>query len=130
MRHVADMVAQIAKSCQESAITHKSIMFAVERMKGLTSTVNNSAANQQQIGSDIAMSTRKMSTDIDNIKEACEEQSQWSLQIYNSLDSVTASTHSNLDAARTMEKGVEKLLAQIELLKTEIKQLQISERKA
>lgn len=130
MRHVADMVAQIAKSCQESAITHKSIMFAVERMKGLTSTVNNSAANQHQIGSDIAMSTRKMSVDIDNIKEACEEQSQWSMQIYNSLDSVTASTQSNLDAARTMEKGVEKLLNQIELLKTEIKQLQISDRKA
>lgn len=130
MRHVADMVAQIAKSCQESAITHKSIMFAVERMKGLTSTVNNSAANQQQIGSDIAMSTRKMSADIDNIKEACEEQSQWSLQIYNSLDSVTASTQSNLDAAMKMEQGVEKLLTQIELLKTEIKQLQISDRKA
>jgi hypothetical protein len=29
-----------------------------------------------------------------------------------------------------MERGVEKLLAQIELLKAEIKQLQISDRKA
>ena len=129
MRHVADMVAQIARSCQESARTNRSIMTAVERMKNLTSKVNESATNQHQIGADIATSTKKMSSDIGNIKTACEEQSQWSLQIYNALDMVRESNLGSLESAKVMESGIEKLLAQIELLEREIAQLQISRRK-
>lgn len=128
MRHVADMVAQIARSCQESSRTNSSIMVAVERMKGFTTQVNGSASSQQKIGEEIAMSTERMAADIKTIETACNEQSQWSMQIYSSIDSVRDSADSNLDSAKIMEKGVENLLMQIEKLKAEIRQLQISER--
>lgn len=129
MRHVADMVAQIASSCQESVRTHSSIMIAVERMKAFTADVNSSAASQQQIGSDIAESTGQMTTDIARIKGVCSEQSEWSVQIYNSIDTVRDSTQSSLESASIMEKGVESLLLQTKILKNEIKQLQISDKK-
>jgi methyl-accepting chemotaxis protein len=129
MRHVADMVAQIARSCQESARTNSSIMTAVERMKGFTTNVTNSAISQQQIGSDIAKSTEMMSTDIAKIKGASSEQSEWSMQIFNSIDAVRDSTQSSLDSARIMEKGVDKLLMQTEILKNEVRHLQVSDKK-
>ncbi len=129
MRHVADMVAQIARSCQESVRTHGSIMIAVERMKAFTADVNSSAGSQEQIGSDIAASTGQMTTDIARIKEACSEQSEWSVQIFNSIDTVRDSTQSSLESASIMEKGVENLLLQTKILKNEIKQLQISDKK-
>lgn len=129
MRHVADMVAQIARSCQESARTNNSIMTAVERMKAFTTDVTSSAASQQQIGSDIAKSTEQMAADIARIKAACSEQSEWSMQIFNSIDTVRDSTQSSLDSANIMEKGVESLLLQTGILKKEIKQLQISDNK-
>lgn len=129
MRHVAEMVAQIARSCQESVRTNSSIMTAVERMKGFTAQVNSSAASQQQIGDEIARFTEQMAIDIKSIKDACGEQSDWSMQIYGSIDTVRDSTQSNLDSAKIMETGVEKLLSQIDMLKKEIRQLQISARK-
>lgn len=129
MRHVADMVAQIARSCQESARTNSSIMTAVERMKAFTTDVTSSAASQQQIGSDIAKSTELMAADIARIKDACSEQSEWSMQIFNSIDTVRDSTQSSLESASIMEKGVESLLLQTGILKKEIKQLQFSDKK-
>lgn len=129
MRHVAEMVAQIARSCQESARTNSSIMTAVERMKGFTTDVNSSASSQQQIGEEIAKSTEQMATDISKIKDACSEQSEWSMQIYSSIDTVRDSTQSSLESAKIMEKGVESLLFQTGILKNEIRQLQISDRK-
>lgn len=126
MRHVADMVAQIARSCQESARTNSSIMAAVERMKGFTGQVNSAASSQEKIGEDIARSTAQMSQGIESIKGSCREQSQWSMQIHDSIENVRESTMSNLDSAKIMEKGVENLLSQINLLKREIRQLQIS----
>lgn len=129
MRHVADMVAQIARSCQESGRTNNAIMIAVERMKNFTSQVYRSAENQQKIGSDLASSTEQMAADINLIKDSCGEQSERALQIVNSIDTVRESTQSNLDSAVIMEKGVESLLTQIEVLKREIMQLQISNRK-
>jgi methyl-accepting chemotaxis protein len=129
MRHVADMVAQIARSCQESTRTNNANMIAVERMKNFTSGVNRSAGNQQKIGADLASSTEQMAADIHIIKSSCGEQSEWALQIVNAIDTVRESTQSNLDSAVIMEKGVDSLLTQIELLKKEIRQLQISERK-
>lgn len=129
MRHVADMVAQIARSCQESARTNSSIMTAVERMKSFTNDVTSSAASQQQIGSDIAKSTEQMAADIARIKEASCEQSEWSMQIFDSIDSVRDSTQSSLESANIMEKGVERLLLQTGILKKEVKQLQVSAKK-
>jgi methyl-accepting chemotaxis protein len=129
MRHVAEMVAQIARSCQESARTNSSIMTAVERMKGFTTDVNSSASSQQQIGEEIAKSTEQMAADISKIKDACSEQSEWSMQIYSSIDTVRDSTQSSLESAKIMEKGVENLLLQTGILKNEIRQLQISDRK-
>lgn len=129
MRHVAEMVAQIARSCQESVRTNSSIMTAVERMKGFTTQVNSSAASQQQIGDEIARFTEQMAIDIKSIKDACGEQSDWSMQIFGSIDTVRDSTQSNLDSAKIMGTGVEKLLSQIDMLKKEIRQLQISARK-
>jgi len=129
MRHVAEMVAQIARSCQESGRTNNAIMIAVERMKNFTSEVYRSAENQQKIGSELASSTERMAKDISIINRSCSEQSEWALQIVNSIDTVRESTHSNLDSAVIMEKGVESLLQQIEVLKKEIQQLQISDRK-
>ncbi len=129
MRHVAEMVEQIARSCQESGRTNRSIMTAVERMKGFTSQVNSSAASQQQIGDEIAKFTDQMAADIKSIKDACGEQSEWSMQIYSSIDTVRDSTQSNLDSARIMETGVENLLSQISKLKKEIVQLQVSDKK-
>ncbi len=128
MRHVADMVAQIARSCQESARTNSSIMMAVERMKKLTSQVNTSAANQQQIGEDIANSNEMMGSDIGNIEAACKEQSDWSMQIVQSVDNVRESTQINLESAQIMEIGVESLLVQIDMLRKEINDLQISDK--
>jgi len=129
MRHVAEIVAQIARSCQESGRTNSSIMTAVERMKGLTAQVNSSAASQRQIGDEIARFTEQMAIDINSIKDACGEQSEWSMQIFGSIDTVRDSTQSNLESAKIMETGVEKLLSQIGMLKKEIRQLQISDRK-
>ena len=129
MRHVAEMVAQIARSCQESGRTNSSIMTAVERMKGFTAQVNSSAASQQQVGEEIARFMQQMATDIRSIKEACGEQSEWSMQIYGSIDAVRESTQSNLASAKIMETGVDKLLSQTDMLKKEIRQLQISARK-
>ncbi len=129
MRHVADMVAQIARSCQESGRTNNAIMIAVERMKNFTSEVYRSAENQQKIGSELASSTEQMAADIHIIKGSCGVQSEWAHQIVNSIDTVRESTQSNLDSAVIMEKGVDNLLLQIGILKREIQQLQISERK-
>jgi methyl-accepting chemotaxis protein len=88
--------------------------------------VNTSTANQQQIGGDIANSTGQMAADIELIKAACKEQSECSMQIFSSVDSVKESTYGNLDAAKIMEKGVESLRTQIDILKNEIRQVQIS----
>jgi len=129
MRHVAEMVAQIARSCQESGRTNNAIMIAVERMKNFTSEVYRSAENQQKIGADLASSTERMAKDISIIKNSCGQQSEWALQIVNSIDTVRESTVSNLDSAVIMEKGVDSLLLQIDMLKREIQQLQISDRK-
>jgi hypothetical protein len=104
-------------------------MTAVERMKAFTTDVTSSAASQQQIGSDLAKSTEQMAADIARIKEACSEQSEWSMQIFNSIDTVRDSTLSSLESASIMEKGVESLLLQTGILKKEIKQLQISDNK-
>ena len=57
------------------------------------------------------------------------EQSEWSMQIFNSIDTVRDSTQSSLESAMIMEKGVESLLVQTGILKKEIKQLQFSDRK-
>jgi len=128
MKHVAEMVEQIARSCHESSRTNSGIMAAVERMKSFTTQVNLSAANQQQVGVDIANSTERMAKDLKTIKVACNEQSDWSMQIVQSIDNVKDSTQSNLESAKIMEKGVENLLAQIDKLRKEIKQVQISSR--
>ena len=129
MRHVADMVAQIARSCQESARTNSSIMAAVERMKGITTDVTSSASCQQQLGAEITKTTEQMAADIEIIKDACGEQSEWSMQIFNSIDTVRDSTQSSLESALIMEKGVESLVVQTGMLKKEIRQLQFSGRK-
>lgn len=129
MSHVAEMVAQIARSCQESTRTNNSIMTAVERMKGFTAHVNRSTMDQQQIGADIAGSTEKMAEDIGKIKNACQIQSDWSMHIFTSIDHVRESTHSNLDSAKILESGAKNLLDQIEMLREEIRQMQISGRK-
>ena len=123
------MVAQIARSCQESTRTNKSIMTAVERMKSFTAHVTRSAANQEQIGADIAGSTGRMAEDISRIKDACHVQSESSLQIYTSIDTVRKSTQSNLDSAKIMEREAKNLLEQIDILRTEIRQMQFSGRK-
>jgi len=130
MKHVADMVEQIARSCQESSRTNSGIMLAVERMKSFTTQVNASATDQQQVGADIASSTEKMAKDLVTIKSACSEQSDWSMQIVQSIDTVRESTHSNLESVKIMEKGVDSLLAQIDKLRHEIRQLQISSRES
>lgn len=129
MRHVADMVAQISRSCQESARTNSSIMAAVERMKGFTADVARASSSQQQIGEEIAKSTEQMAADIEKIKAACGEQSELSMQIFNSIDSVRDSAHNSLESAQIMEKGVENLLEQTKILKKEVKQLQLSDRR-
>jgi hypothetical protein len=71
-----------------------------------------------------------MAADIERIKEACSEQSELSLQIFESIDTVRDSAQSSLESARIMEKGVESLLVQTGILKQEIRQLQVSGRKA
>ncbi len=129
MSHVAEMVAQIARSCQESTRTNNSIMTAVEKMKGFTAHVNRSAANQQQIGAEIAGSTERMAEDINRIKNACQVQSEGSMQIFTSIDHVRESTQINLDSVKIMELGAKNLLDQINMLRTEIRQMQVSGRK-
>ncbi len=128
MRHVADMVEHIARSCQEASRTNSGIMKAVERMKSFTSQVNASATSQQQVGADISSSTDRMVSELGEIKSACGEQSDWSMQIVQSIDNVRDSTQSNIESARIMERGVENLIAQINRLRGEIQQLQISAR--
>jgi methyl-accepting chemotaxis protein len=102
-------------------------MRAVQRMKSFTSQVTVSAANQQQVGTDIANSTEQMAADIQTIKNACHEQSDWSLEIVQSVDNVRESAESNLESARIMGAGVDSLQQQIERLHSEIKRLQISQ---
>lgn len=128
MKHVADMVEHIARSCQEASRTNNGIMVAVERMKSFTSQVNISATNQQQVGADIASSTERMAKDLITIKKACSEQSDWSMQIVQSIDNVRESTQSNMESSKIMEKGVENLITQIDRLRREIEQLHISNR--
>jgi hypothetical protein len=51
------------------------------------------------------------------------------MQIFSSIDNVRESTQSNLDSAKILERGAKSLLDQIELLRAEIRQMQISGRK-
>jgi methyl-accepting chemotaxis protein len=78
----------------------------------------------------MAKSTEQMATDITKIKDARDEQSEWSMQIFTSIDTVRESTQSSLESAMIMEKGVESLLLQTGILKKEVRQLQISDKKA
>jgi len=98
-------------------------------MKGFTTDVTSSASCQQQIGAEITKTTEQMAADIEIIKDACGEQSEWSMQIFNSIDTVRDSTQSSLESALIMEKGVESLLVQTGILEKEIRQLQFSGRK-
>ena len=67
-------------------------MAASERMKGLTAQVRSSTREQSQSSSAIARSTGKMSTMIDHIKRACDEQGHGSQLIVHAIENIRAST--------------------------------------
>ncbi|TWJ33085.1 methyl-accepting chemotaxis protein [Geobacter argillaceus] len=125
MQHVAEMVAQIARSCQEQVATSKGVMRAVDLMKDFTGQVLASTDRQHTVGGVIATSTGQMTDIIQGIRDACQEQTACSEQIDHAMASVQNSANSNLDSARILEHGVESLSFQIDVLRREMAKLQV-----
>ena len=125
MQHVAEMVSQIARSCQEQVATSKGVMRAVELMKNFTGQVLASTDRQNTVGGVISTSTGQMTDIIQGIRDACQEQTACSEQIVHAMMSVQSSANSNLNSARILERGVESLSVQIDVLRREMAKLQV-----
>ncbi|RQW85031.1 MAG: methyl-accepting chemotaxis protein [Geobacter sp.] len=127
MEQVTDMIMQIANATQQQNKGSELIMTAVERMKVLTSQVRSSTREQSKVGSLIAGSTENITSMIQQIKRACDEQSRGSEQIVTAVEDIQKSSHENLSAAGTMEKAVNGLFQQVEVLKKEISTFSLKE---
>lgn len=127
MEQVTDMIMQIANATQQQNKGSELIMTAVERMKVLTAQVRSSTREQSKVGSLIAGSTENITSMIQQIKRACDEQSRGSEQIVTAVEDIQKSTHENLSAAGTMEKAVNGLFQQVEVLKKEISTFSLKE---
>ncbi len=127
MEQVTDMIMQIANASQQQNKGSELIMTAVERMKVLTSQVRSSTREQSKVGSLIAGSTENITSMIQQIKRACDEQTRGSEQIVTAVEDIQKSTHENLSAAGTMEKAVNGLFQQVEVLKKEISTFSVKE---
>jgi len=127
MEQVTDMIMQIANATQQQNKGSELIATAVERMKVLTSQVRSSTREQSKVGSLIAGSTENITSMIQQIKRACDEQSRGSEQIVTAVGDIQISTHENLSAAGTMEKAVNGLFQQVEVLKKEISTFSLKE---
>ncbi len=127
MEQVTDMIMQIANATQQQNKGSELITTAVERMKVLTSQVRSSTREQSKVGSLIAGSTENITSMIQQIKRACDEQSRGSEQIVIAVGDIQTSTHENLSAAGTMEKAVNGLFQQVEVLKKEISTFSLKE---
>lgn len=127
MEQVTDMIMQIANATQQQNKGSELIMTAVERMKVLTAQVRSSTREQSKVGSLIAGSTENITSMIQQIKRACDEQSRGSEQIVTAVEEIQKSTHDNLSAAGTMEKAVNGLFQQVEVLKKEISTFSLKE---
>lgn len=100
-------------------------MAASERMKHLTVQVRSSTREQSQSSGAIARSTEKMSTMIDQIKRACDEQGRGSQLIVHAIGNIRASTGVNLDAVRVMDVAVAGLGEQTTTLLHEMEAFQV-----
>ena len=127
MEQVTDMIMQIANATQQQNKGSELITTAVERMKVLTSQVRSSTREQSKVGSLIAGSTENITSMIQQIKRACDEQSRGSEQIVTAVEDIQKSTHENLSTAGTMEKAVNGLFQQVEVLKKEISTFSLKE---
>ena len=127
MEQVTDMIMQIANATQQQNKGSELIMTAVERMKVLTAQVRSSTREQSKVGSLIAGSTENITSMIQQIKRACDEQSRGSEQIVTAVEDIQKSTHENLSADGTMEKAVNGLFQQVEVLKKEISTFSLKE---
>jgi methyl-accepting chemotaxis protein len=100
-------------------------MSAVEKMKGLTAQVRLSTREQSKVGNFIAQSTENITGMIQQIKRACDEQSQGSEQIVIAVEDIQQSTHINLDATRAMDEAVSNLFRQIAVLRDEMARFKV-----
>jgi methyl-accepting chemotaxis protein len=96
------------------------IMLAAERMKGLTGEVRRSTREQTKVGNFIAQSTESITTMIQQIKNATDEQRRSSEQIVHAVKDIEKSTEINISAARSLGESVAGLSRQTEVFQKEL----------
>jgi len=94
-------------------------MAAVERMKVLTGQVRSSTREQSKVGGFIAHSTENITSMIQQIKRACDEQARGSEQIVIAIEDIQRSTDENFDAASVLDEASLGLSRQVEFLDKE-----------
>ncbi|ACD96597.1 methyl-accepting chemotaxis protein [Trichlorobacter lovleyi] len=123
IRTMTNMVAHIFRSSQELIQASRSITKAAERTREFTALVQTSSVRQWQMSTTIATSTANMEDKTRGIKEACGEQSEWSVQINQSMERITQTADINLASVRILENGAENLAGQIQVLRNEMAHL-------
>ena len=110
---------------QEQAQGSELIMAAVERMKDLSSRVRSSTLEQSKVGALVTQSMANITSMIQQIKRACDEQSRGSEQIVSAIEDIQHSTQVNLDTTAIMNEAATSLAHQVELLHLEMEAFQV-----
>jgi methyl-accepting chemotaxis protein len=89
-------------------------------MKDLSSQVRNSTLEQSKVGALVTQSIANITSMIQQIKRACDEQSRGSEQIVAAIEDIQNSTQANLDTSAIMNEAATSLAQQVELLRIEM----------
>ena len=94
-------------------------------MKDISTQVRSSTLEQSKVGALVTQSMTNITSMIQQIKRACEEQSRGSEQIVAAIEDIQHSTQANLDTTSIMNEAATSLAHQVELLHLEMRAFQV-----
>ncbi len=120
MEQVSHMVSQSATAIREQELAVENITGAAGKMHELAREVFDSTHSQNKSVKQIAAANYDVITMIAHIKSACDEQNIGSGYIIDAIENIRDSADGNLQSMLTLDRSIEQLATQIELLESQI----------
>ncbi|RMG15940.1 MAG: methyl-accepting chemotaxis protein [Deltaproteobacteria bacterium] len=122
---IAETVQEIARATGEQARGSEQIMKSAEKMKIITKHVERSSQEQARGSRQITQAIASISDMVQQLNLAQKEQTRGAEQVLFAVENIKEVTTGQSEAVRDLERAIETLAEQAEVLRAEVQQFKV-----
>ncbi len=122
---ITEMIRQTADAMKQQEKSSKHIADATEEMKGIFNQVKQATVEQARGSRAITETVESVNQEIRSIAQATKTQREGGEQIVTAVEQIEEITQQNLSLASEVDKAIETLIEQAELLQEEVKRFAV-----